>query len=77
MSKKSKPTKKKPPSLKRGPGRPPKKEKFRLVVVGTRVSKRIYKKLKVQAEAQSTSISDLVRDICRAEVDKDKKKKAA
>lgn len=77
MSKKSPPKKKtvvkdvakkkakSPKPLRRGPGRPPKPEDKRLLVIGTRVSPRIYSLLQKKADKKQMSVSSLLRNICR------------
>ena len=56
------------PTKKRGPGRPPKPKEKKLVVVGTRVSPRVYSLLQKRADKAECSIGFLLRDICRKAV---------
>jgi hypothetical protein len=70
-SSKEKPRSKKKHRMKQsGPGRPPKDDEERLLVIGTRVSPRVYKLLKRKADAGQMSIGHLLRDICDNSVKK-------
>lgn len=52
-------------SARRGPGRPPKPEEKRLLVIGTRVSPRVHALLQKKADKKKMSVSSLLRTICR------------
>lgn len=67
---KKKPSSSKPAKAlkRRGPGRPPKPDELRMLVVGTRVSPRVFKLLKKKADSESISVALLLRNICRRAV---------